>query len=615
MSLESTDPFVRSTLAQSSTYFDKADSINGDGMFRSMNSKEIMEKNKFIIRMVLTILTICISGCIYASTSQSSRIPITFDSAGTPVAIVEIQGEEFFLDVTLGSKLQLELSKSILNTLEKEPYGKLERKDLKGVPYEEAGYLISEIKIGDRSFSNMIVGELSDDTTESDEEILNRKFGTIGRALLEKMNLLLDFRNSVMIGCNDTNDVEQAGYRLESMTMIPFESGRDGNILTVHTDLGKLRLAIATGCTVSLIRSSLLQDNELEESEYGLPCFTSSQFMIGNKDFGELNLYLYDITPEFDEIDGVLGMNFLKRHVVYIDFQNNVLYVGKSIPESSQISVTFNSANIPVAKVEVQGKEFPLIVDLGSISQLDLSKDILNNLEKRPYGKLETMDIKGNLYESPRYLVSEIKIGGHSFFNVIVGELNEDFVLNTTIYTTRSNEEILNSKFGFIGRSLLERMNLLLDLSNSVMIGCNDIADVEKSGYPLENMVMIPFESGYDDDVFIVNTDFGELRLFIDTGSTLSVIRSSLLQDNEPGKCGYGLPCFSSSQFVIGNRDFGELDLHLYDIAPEWDDIDGVLGMDFLEDHIVYIDYQNKLLYVGDCTEDQNTSEMEAANF
>ena len=42
----------------------------------------------------------------------------------------------------------------------------------------------------------------------------------------------------------------------------------------------------------------------------------------------QLDLYIYDLIPQFGEINGILDMNFLKDHVVYIDYKDKFIYIG-----------------------------------------------------------------------------------------------------------------------------------------------------------------------------------------------------------------------------------------------------------------------------------------------
>ncbi len=257
------------------------------------------------------------------------------------------------------------------------------------------------------------------------------------------------------------------------------------------------------------------------------------------------------------------------------------------------------SADTPLTKVEIQGREFLLEIDSGSKFQLTLDKNMLDTLEKIPCGVLQGRDAKGNVYNSPAYLIKKIKIGDHVFNHVIVEEVNDNYVANTTLFKKDNVKKVANKKVGTIGRALLEKMNLFFDFQNFVILECSDVMDLKRAGYELENLVAVPFEVGRTGAILTVDTDFGKMRLSIDTGSTISLIRSSLLESKKPKHQEYGLPYLNTSKFKIGSKDFGNMNLYIYDITTELHEIDGLLGMDFLTTHVFYINHQDKIVYIG----------------
>ena len=267
----------------------------------------------------------------------------------------------------------------------------------------------------------------------------------------------------------------------------------------------------------------------------------------------------------------------------------------------SCISITFNQSNIPLALVDIQGEKYALAIDLGDKFSLSLNRHALKNLGKMPHSPLHNRDAWGKSYETQAYILSKIKIGDLSFNDVIVAEVNEAFVKNTTLWAETDNlEELLKDRFGTIGRGLLGELNLLLDVKNSLIFVSNNIKKLKKDGYNLEQLIKVPFETGRTGVVLSINTDIGTIKLSIDTGSTVSLLRSSLFQDEKLNAQKHGLPVYATSKFQIGNKDFGNTNLYLFDMTPELNEIDGVLGMDFLKNHVVYIDYKNKVVYIGD---------------
>ena len=265
------------------------------------------------------------------------RIPITFDSAEMPLLKTKIEKNSYWIKLDLGSKFQMTLSKSILNSLNKTPHAIAHWRDSKGNFYEAPSFSIPKIVIGETfALTNFIAVQKNDNheknTTIWDDDqnaIRSVEFGSLGRPLLEKTNLLLDFPHSAIFLCKDNKSFEQTGISLEEMTKVPFEKTLKGMIIKTETNQGSLRLLIDTCSTVSIIRASLLENLEHPKEKHGFSVFTSSQFVIGDKNFGKQKFLLYDLASELQELDGVLGMDFLKTHLVYIDYSNTTIFIGE----------------------------------------------------------------------------------------------------------------------------------------------------------------------------------------------------------------------------------------------------------------------------------------------
>lgn len=267
------------------------------------------------------------------------------------------------------------------------------------------------------------------------------------------------------------------------------------------------------------------------------------------------------------------------------------------------ISIMFTSFGCPAVLTTIEGKTYLLQLDLGSKFPLSLSKDILESInEKKHHGAAQWRDAKGNFYESPSYLIPSIKIGDLVLTDLVTRQENEAYRANTTLWNdNKEQKNFPNKQMGSLGRPLLEKTNILLDFQNSQMIPCNNKQQLQKMGFYLNRMVKVPFEQGEKGIIIInVETDTGILRLGLDTGATITLIRPSRVQDQKCTIDARGFCAFTTQKFSIGNNNFGSKNLFLYDFTPELLDIDGILGMDFLKNHIIYIDYKNKMIYVGD---------------
>ncbi len=249
----------------------------------------------------------------------------------------------------------------------------------------------------------------------------------------------------------------------------------------------------------------------------------------------------------------------------------------------------------------IEGKTYPLQFDLGSKFPLSLKKSVLEAInDKKSFGLAKWQDVKGNFYEEPSYSIPCIKIESLVLTEIIARQENDAFRTGTTIWKDISGVPNSTCKHvGCLGRPLLEQTNFLLDLKNSQMIACNSKRRLQKIGFVLDNMAKVPFEGGSKGIIINFETDIGILRLGLDTGSTITLIRTCCLQDQNCTKDARGFSVFTTQKFSVGNKDFGTMILFLYDITPELKEIDGMLGMDFLENHIIYIDYKDEFVYIG----------------
>jgi hypothetical protein len=51
---------------------------------------------------------------------------------------------------------------------------------------------------------------------------------------------------------------------------------------------------------------------------------------MGNTNFGPMDLYSFDICEEMTDGEGLLGMDFLKKHRIYLDFDKKLAYIEKN---------------------------------------------------------------------------------------------------------------------------------------------------------------------------------------------------------------------------------------------------------------------------------------------
>jgi len=84
---------------------------------------------------------------------------------------------------------------------------------------------------------------------------------------------------------------------------IPFEMHRSGIVLQVDTDFGTRRLIMNTTSTLSHLHSSFIPSDKP---------YISSALVLGGQQFGNITFESIDLPEGLREIDGFIGMDFLK---------------------------------------------------------------------------------------------------------------------------------------------------------------------------------------------------------------------------------------------------------------------------------------------------------------
>lgn len=297
-----------------------------------------------------------------------------------------------------------------------------------------------------------------------------------------------------------------------------------------------------------------------------------------------------------------------KNHVLWILFFLSVslvfslcvwFFAYKKPDYYEDISLKFTDSEIPYIDVSIEGLQCPMGVDLGSRLEMTLQSGYLKQLSRYPNGEEKWKNFKGNEFVRSNYKIPEAKIGSIKFENIKVTEEFLEEKDDCTIWSDSSVEKTPQKTVGSLGRTLFKSANLLFDIRQSKMIVTNNFNKLKDNGYDLTNYLKIPFIANSKGMVLEVDTDIGNLRLFLDTGFTLTMVREQLYPVSIQKVFDYrGLPTCILKKFSIGGKNFGSKDLYFLKMAKDLQEFDGFLGMDFIKDHVIYIDFSKSELYI-----------------
>jgi len=527
-----------------------------------MLRQEHQKGSKYLKYLILLLISIGLGTGVLLwysfSTGYYSPVAVTFGRYDYPFITAELQNQSYALAVDVGSRFPLALrSETLDGIIDKQPHGTITVHSIDGQKREAPSYFIPKLKVGDMTLKNVIAHE----SQEEDYDALGQFFGG-------EFNLLVDFPHSRIIACDTFAKLQAKKLVGKHWVCVPFEMHRSGIIFHVDTDFGMRRLVINTTSTLNLLGSSFML--------HGKP-FASSSFLLGGQQFGNVTFESIDLPKGLREIDGFIGMDFLKEHAIYLDYTHKVAYVEPQKKYFERIPVTLDDRIDPIIDVSIQGNVYPLRLDLGSSCPFSLREEILQNIRKTKRGSIKWHDFRGKQYESPIYSIPEVKIGNLTFARALAKRDNEDFNVNVAL-----NGPPLQLP-GVIGLPILEKYNLFLDFPHSVIYASNDHLSLQKAGLLSENLLAIPFTLHPDGILLSIETDGGTYCLMLDTGSTSTAIRAPH-------------PAFTE-KFRIMGHDFGERFIKAIDVSPRFE-FDGFLGMDFLREYPFFIDYSNKIIFI-----------------
>ncbi|MBM3198400.1 MAG: hypothetical protein FJZ58_03995 [Chlamydiae bacterium] len=256
---------------------------------------------------------------IQPPTEYFTRIPVTFNLAHFPVVDVQVEGAIYPMIVDLGGEW-VQLSQRVLRDLRKTSVGVKTWEDYFGNPYVSPLYKISGMAIQDLFLIEVETTPLSEEFLDatSSSYFCHRPLGLIGCSLLERYNLLLDFPHQAIYACKEVSSLQQKGLLSSHLLVIPFDTYGTRILLSVEVDSKPVHLLLDTGFT-----NTTLFD------------FFSSKarsFCIGGHDFGEQPIASAQTHSLTRREDGYLGMDFLCKYPLFIDYQKKQIVIDLGPP-------------------------------------------------------------------------------------------------------------------------------------------------------------------------------------------------------------------------------------------------------------------------------------------
>jgi len=299
----------------------------------------------------------------------------------------------------------------------------------------------------------------------------------------------------ILCGCASTST-----FQVDSAVAIAPYTIADGGRIVVDVRVngqGPFHFALDTGASISVVFDSLRQELELEavagESVliHGLvstgryPLLRISRLQVGRETWVDPRIVsLPGETAAGAEIDGILGIDFLRNYAVGFSVEDRVLrlYPPDQVSDSSYrgwVSVPLEPTNIAdrgtvlyLLEIEIDGEKVPALFDLGAGLNM-LNWPAARFLHLVPKDPKRRQLLSGALESTPvvaRFNAREVKTAG------IRWEKEVFLVADLTIFATLQKDE---SPFVILGSGLFNQRDFMIDFVRNRLLVKTSMDEVD----------------------------------------------------------------------------------------------------------------------------------------
>lgn len=252
----------------------------------------------------------------------------------------------------------------------------------------------------------------------------------------------------------------------------------------------------------------------------------------------------------------------------------------------------------PCLLMQIEERTISAKVDLGFSGYFSISRDMLKGVkEKKLLGTRTMYGVQKKKYEEKVFEFPEVRMSNISLYDVPVQEESEEFHKNSC--SNKDGSLPYSPEPGRIGWKAFQITNVLLDLNRDKIVFCDSFSVLKNKGYSLDSFVKTDLLLDNGLIAIKAKTQEGILNCVFDTACTLNLLHTDSLDGVSLHDCLWNPEGnFEFAQFQIGDQKFGSLSFQrIYIDAPF--PIYAVLGMEFFQNHIVYLDFPNHAVYIA----------------
>lgn len=255
-----------------------------------------------------------------------------------------------------------------------------------------------------------------------------------------------------------------------------------------------------------------------------------------------------------------------------------------------------SSIQAPCLDICIEDKTFSVELDLGYRGNLTCTKQYVDAIASKNFLRKKPMyGIRGKEYSTKLYQIPELKIEKMTFFKPILQEESDEFIRDATF--VQNDEDPSPRDRNRLGWELFYNVNLLVDIKSSLIAFCDGLETLKQQGYEVENFISTPLflEQGLIE--VDTETPKGTLRCVLDTGATFNIINNKVKEEQSLNEALWDTDnLLNYPSFKINGKNFGSITFHQIPINLPIQ-IDAILGMEFFEENIVFLNFSKKTAY------------------
>ena len=243
--------------------------------------------------------------------------------------------------------------------------------------------------------------------------------------------------------------------------------------------------------------------------------------------------------------------------------------------------------------LEIEDESIFAELDLGFDGAVSVPTEFAERIENKEFQRERTMcGIRGIKTHPQEFDIPKIWINGISITGSIplLVENHDD-----SSHIFREGEKPKIPKEGLVGWWVFQKKCLFLNFAHHEVIVCNDLQTVQDRKQTFQEYISVPFSLEKGVIEFRISLNGKPHQCMLDNGASWNILNHPL-ENRSLEEVAYLPENSTVLNLEIGSYPFGEQEIRILPLKFPFH-IDMILGMTFLQNHQVLIDFPNQMLY------------------